>query len=446
MATGSDNLEVIIEGERHSPLSVPEASSALVRTQRDSFSGKLDIEQFVEYIRHVGHFIKIVYNGVNAAGPRFTDLQIEVQKLGYDITELYNHSYVTIDRFQATASTVSSRLESMYQFLLDGSDDAAVTTVTSLNELAKEMVIIACELKEKFEKQEKKVEGILKTAMKTKSAESKCNWEQLEKDQKEMEQMMQSQKESADRYNQLVREAEDERMEYETKEREIEERNDDLGIFGIIANAMLLPFANEAMDDALHKEMELAKKAKGLKKIDKKKIELELQQQNLYHEALQKMRDFASKLKNAKSEDEMADIVIEALHKTSGALRHLSLIMTEASRFWTYIQDRCNSLSDKNFKELMGVLNSKGEETKKKFWRGKVFTKESETYNSRWQALRSACEEYKKSIDATRADLLEYIKDNPTYDESLQRLPQLTRDFLKILDKAKNETEQKKRQ
>ena len=94
----------------------------------------------------------------------------------------------------------------------------------------------------------------------------------------------------------------------------------------------------------------------------------------------------------------------------------------------------------------MGLLNSKDEETKRKFWSGKEFTKESETYNSRWVALRSACEEYKKLIEATQADLLEYIKDNPTYDESLQRLPQLTQDFLKILDKAKNEIEQKKRQ
>ena len=48
---------------------------------------------------HVGHFVKLAYNGVNAAGPRFADLQIEVQRLCYDIARLCNESSVTIDCF-----------------------------------------------------------------------------------------------------------------------------------------------------------------------------------------------------------------------------------------------------------------------------------------------------------------------------------------------------------
>ena len=44
-------------------------------------------------------FLKLAYNGVNAAGPRFADLQIEVQRLGYDIARLCNESSVTIDCF-----------------------------------------------------------------------------------------------------------------------------------------------------------------------------------------------------------------------------------------------------------------------------------------------------------------------------------------------------------
>ena len=438
MATGSDNLEVDID----------ERSSALVHKQRDSFKEKLDIEQFVEYIGHVGHFIKIAYNGVNAAGPRFTDLQIEVQKLGFDIAKLYDDSSVTIDHFQETASTVSLRLESVHQFLLDGSDNAAVTTVTSLNELAQKMIEITSELKVKFEEQEKKVEDILEKAMRTKSVESKGKWEQLEKEQKEMEQKMQEQEKLANRYDRLVREVR-EKMTYdeEKEERQIEEKNDGPGLIGVFTGAILkavIPFAAEAIDNALYREeRESAENPKSLEDIAKEKREIELQQQNLYHEALQKMREFVSKLKNVKSEGEIADIVIEALHKTSGALRHLSLIMTEASRFWTYILDRCNSLSDKNFKDLMWLLNSKDEETKKKFWSGQVFTKESETYNSRWLALRSACEVHKRLIDATRADLYEHIKDNPTYEQSLKRLPQLMQDFLKIIDEEKKKNEKR---
>ena len=450
MATGSDNLEVYIDDERYSLLSVPEASSALVRAQRDSFSSKLDIEQFVEYMGHVGHFIKIAYNGVNAAGPRFTDLQIDIQRLGYDITKLCNESSITIDRFRVTASTVSSRLQSVYQFLLDGFDDAAIMSVTSLGELAQEMTKIACTLKEKFDEQGKKVEATLETTIKRKSDESKRK-EQLEKEQKEMEQKVQEKKELADRYDKLAREAKEERIKYEAKEeRASEERSGGPGLLNVVAGAMLtlaFPFAAGAIDDALHREeRESAEKKKRLGEISKEKREIELRQQNLHHEALQQMYEFASKLKNAKSEAEMAEVVINALHETVGALRHLSVIMMEASKFWAHIRDHCNSLSDKNFTDLMGLYASKDEETKKKFWRSDGFIKRAVSYHSRWVALQGICEEHRKLIDATRADLYKYIQDNPTYEQSLKCLPQLTQNFLQILDKAKNEIEQKKRQ
>ena len=450
MATGSDNLEVYIDDERYSLLSVPEASSALVRAQRDNFSSKLDIEQFVEYMGHVGHFIKIAYNGVNAAGPRFTDLQIDIQRLGYDITKLCNESSITIDRFRVTASTVSSRLQSVYQFLLDGFDDAAIMSVTSLGELAQEMTKIACTLKENFDEQGRKVEATLETTIKRKSDESKRK-EQLEKEQKEMEQKVQEKKELADRYDKLAREAKEERIKYEAKEgRALEERSGGPGLFNAVAGAMLtlaFPFAAGAIDDALHREeRESAEKKKRLREISKEKREIELRQQNLHHEALQQMYEFASKLKNAKSEAEMAEVVIKALHETAGALRHLSVIMMEASKFWAHIRDHCNSLSDKNFTDLMGLYASKDEETKKKFWRSDGFIKRAVSYHSQWVALQSICEEHRKLIDATRADLYKYIQDNPTYEQSLKHLPQLTQNFLQILDKAKNEIEQKKRQ
>ena len=386
MATGSDNLEVYIDDERYSLLSVPEASSALVRKQRDSFSGKLDIEQFIEYMGHVGHFIKLAYNGVNAAGPEYTDLQIDIQRLGIDITKLCNESSVTIDRFRVTASTVSSRLQSVYQFLLDGFEDAAIMSVTSLGELAQEMTKIACTLKEKFDEQGKKVEATLETTIKKKSDESKRK-EQLEKEQREMEQKVQEKKKLAERYDKLAREAKEERIKYEAKEeRALEERSGGPGLFSVVAGAMLtlaFPFAAGAIDDALHREeRESAEKRKRFGEISKEKREIELRQQNLHHEALQQMYEFASKLNSAKSEAERVEVVIKALHETAGALRHLSVIMMEAAMFWTYIQDHCNSLADKNFTNLMGLYASKDEETKKKFWRSEGFIKQAVSYHS----------------------------------------------------------------
>lgn len=452
MATGADNLEVDIEGERFSLLSPPKASSALVRKHKNESKGSLKIERFVEYMGHVGQFIKLAYNGVNAAGPRFTDLQIKIQRLGFDITDLCNESSVTIDHFQATASTVSSRLESVYGFLLDGFEDAAVMSVKSLGKLAEKMAEIAMDLKNKFKEQEEKVIVTLEITMEKGGKESEHK-EQLEEERREMEQKMQTQEELVDRYDKLVREAKEERMKYEKKEEKAIEGRSGPGVFGVIAGALLtvaLPFAAEAIDAALHKdERESAEKAKRLGEIAKEKREIELRQQNLHHEALQQMYDFASKLKNVKSEAQMAEVVIKALRETAGALRHLSVIMMEAARFWTYIQNHCNSLADEHFKNLMELYALKDEETKKGFWKSSKFITEAVKYWSLWVALRSICEEHGKLIDATRADLYEYIQDNPSYEQSFKRLPQLTQDFLQILDKAKEDNEieaQQKRQ
>ena len=446
MAAGSSgNLEVVLQSERHSLFPVPEASSALFCEQRESIKDNLDIEKFVEYMRQVGQFIKIAYNGVNAAGHRFTDLQIKIQKLGYDITELCNESSVTIDSFRVTASTVSSRLQSVYDFLLDGLEDAAVMSVESLGKLAKKMADDAKDLKKKFEKQGTKVKDTLEITMIKKGEESKHK-EHLEKEQREMEQKMQAQKELADRYDQLAREAKEERMKYERKEEKaIEEKGGGPGLFDIVAGALfkvVIPFAAENIDDALHREERAsAEKAKRLGEIAKEKREIELQKQSLHYEALQQMHEFAFKLKNAKTEAQMADVVIDALHKTAGALRQLSLIMMEAAQFWTYIQKHCNSLREGYFKEMMKEFSSYDEEMKKRLWSSKGFIREALAYRSEWIALHSICEEHKKLIDATRADLYEYIKENPTYEQSLKRLPQLTQNFLKIIDEAKERSE-----
>uniref|UniRef100_A0A1X7SER1 Uncharacterized protein n=1 Tax=Amphimedon queenslandica TaxID=400682 RepID=A0A1X7SER1_AMPQE len=154
MASGTgDSFSIDIDGESHSLLSAPNPSSQLVLAQKRELTDTLDLEKLVEYIGQVGKFIKIAYNGVNTAGPRFTDIQIKVQSLGYDITKLCNKSSVTIDNFRRTAETVSSTLESVYLFLLDGFDDAALMSVASLGKMAEKMTKLASELEKEFKEQ-----------------------------------------------------------------------------------------------------------------------------------------------------------------------------------------------------------------------------------------------------------------------------------------------------
>ena len=54
--------------------------------------GSIDLDVLVDDLRHVGDFVRIAYNGV--AG--YTDLQIKIRRIGYDVTKLCDKLAVTV--------------------------------------------------------------------------------------------------------------------------------------------------------------------------------------------------------------------------------------------------------------------------------------------------------------------------------------------------------------
>uniref|UniRef100_A0A1X7TI85 Uncharacterized protein n=1 Tax=Amphimedon queenslandica TaxID=400682 RepID=A0A1X7TI85_AMPQE len=453
MASGSGDsftLEIDIDGETeiHSLLSAPNPSSKLVLAHKGSLAGSLDLEKLVEYIGHVGKFIKIAYNGINAAGPRFTDLQIKVQSLGYDITKLCNNSSVTIDSFRGTAETVSYRLQTVYQFLLDGYDSAALKSLTSLGKMAEKMAKLASELEGKFEEQGDRVKYTLEETMKRRG-EEKIYKDEIMKRKERMEREKKLQEELAERHYKLAEEARQEKLKYEEKEIKEIDGHQVSGVLRVFAAVLTvaLPFASESIDGALNKEKRASdERAKRYGDKAREKAEIEEQKRQSHLEALQKMSEFASMIEELKTDGDMADVAIQSLHEAAGALRHLSVVMMEAAKFWKHIQKHCESLSEGFLAELIEDAKGMSVEEKKAHWRSKGFIREAVLYHARWIALHDVCKTYQKQIDLTRADLYEYITDNPDYKESKERLPILAREFIAIINEAKKRIEQERSQ
>ena len=443
MASGSGDsctLEIDIDGEteNHSLLLAPDPLSKLVLAYEGSLTGSLDLEKLVEYIGHVGKFIKIAYNGVNAAGPRFTDIQIKVQSLGYDITELCNNSSVTIDSFQGTAETVSSRLQSVYQFLLHGYNDAALKSVTSLGKMAEKMAKLASELEVKFEEQADKVKCTLDETMKQRGED------EIIKRKERIEYERKLQEELAERHYQLAEEARQEKLKYEEKEnKEIDGDHQVSGVLRVFA--AVLPFASESIDDALKKEKrESDERAKSYRDKAKEKAEIEEQKRQSHLEALQKMSEIAISIQELKNHGDIPEFAIQSLHEAAGALRHLSTIMLEASKFWKHIQNHCESMSDSYLAELIEEAKGMNVEEKKVYWRSAGFIKLAVDYHARWITLHDVCKTYQKQIDLTHADLYECITNNPDYMESKELLSALSEEFIAIISDAKEKMEQER--
>ena len=434
------STDVVIDKETHSLLKGPDESSALVLAEKKNLLGTLDLKRLVEYIGHVGKFIQIAQNGVNAAGPQFVDLQLQVQRIGYDITSLCDKSAVTIDSFRNTAQTVTTRLVSIYRFLLDGFENVAVMSIKSLEGMAKEMAKAALELQEEFEKEKEKVISALESTS-MKKAEESIRKTKMKQEQEKMEAEKQEHEKLVKKYYELAEEAKKERMKYEAEEDRELSAESPIGIFRLIGIAIIgsLPFgrAGEIVDRLSENDA-----ANRFREKAQEKREIEREKEQMYLEGLKKMADFTCKIQSHSKASDLAKVAEDALHEACGALRHLSAIMMEASLFWQHIEKHCQKLAEPYMKDqidLVVQMDDKAE--KKRFWHSDGFKMEAIQYHARWVALRNVCGEYMLQIKATREDLYALIEENPTYDESQKNLKALTEDFRSILDKAQKEIE-----
>lgn len=437
--------------EAHSLLEEPGESSALVLAEKEQLLNNLDLKELVEYIGHVGKFIQIAQNGVNAAGPEFVDLQLQVQQIGYDITSLCDKSAVTIESFQDTARTVTTRLVSIYRFLLDGFENVAVVSMESLEGMANKMAKAALELHEEFEKEKKNLISALQSTSK-KRAEESIRTTKMKQEHEKMEAEKQKHDILVKKYYKLAEEAKRERMKYEAEEdRELSKSH--IGMMRLIGAVIIgsMPFARagESLERMYEKDTrESEQRAKRYAEKAKEKREIEREREQLHLEGLQKMVDFTCKIQSYSSASDLAKVAEDALHEACGALRHLSTIMMEASFFWQHIEKHCQKLADPILKEqIKTVVNMKDKAEKKRFWQSECFTTPAIKYHAQWVALRNVCGEYMLQIKATREGLYTYIRENPTYDESRKNLQALTRNFRVKLDEAqkkiKEEAEKK---
>ena len=151
-------LEVEIGEEMYYLNKVPDESSAVVKEETEKLLGAINLKTLVDDLGRVGSFIRIAYNGVGAAGPKFTDHQIEIQRLGYDVTKLCDKSALTIAKFKKASSSILTNLQATYEYLLDNLEEMALETLSAVSKLAGDMEKAALELHDEFVAEEKNVE------------------------------------------------------------------------------------------------------------------------------------------------------------------------------------------------------------------------------------------------------------------------------------------------
>ena len=437
MASGGDDSALMKQ------ISCIEDSSDIVRKQKETLHSNLDLEKLVDDLSHTGKFIHVATNAIVGAGPKYVELQLEVQQIGYDIAKLCDKSAVAVSSFHDTADTIIATLESVYSFLLDGFETVAIGSLESLADMANEMATEAHQLKNEFEKEEKKVISAREKTVK-KGADAKLHEEKMKAEQKKNEENKRRQEKLIEMHYQLAEEAKKERKVYEEKEDEELSKSRsspiELGIRAIAtAVFQVLPMFNaSSMNETFESEKKASfDRASIHRENAMKKYEIEKEQRKLYAEELEKKSKFALEIENCKNEADMAKIAVEALHQASGALKYLSTVMMQAAHFWECMEKHCRKLASPTMNKNIEQAMKMNESTRRRFWENPKFIDDAKRYHAQWMALRSVCGDYILQIKETRAELYEHIRDNPTYEEARKRLPTMAKQLQNDLAKAK---------
>lgn len=426
--------EVVINGDSYSMAVEPAATSAVVLAEKELLLGSLDLRALVKDLGRVGNFIRVAYNGIGAGGHRFQDLQIEVQRLGYDITKLCDKSAVTIAHFKSATKTVLVELKATYQFLLDGLEDMGVDTLSTLSTIAGKMAVAAEELQKEFEKEETKVVSVLEDTQQRKGLES-ARLKQIEEDRARLEAERKTQEDLIKRYAKLEEEARAEKIKYEKKEDK--ELSSGGSFFRKLGNAIT---SKIGLGDLFETDEEVAARANRWAQKSLQKLEIEKEQRKLRYDALQDMSKFAYQLQNLDKEEDTTKLAIDSLHEAAAAMKRLSLIMWQAALFWYQLQQHCLNLADTSLQErIMKFASKYPPERRRAYWTSDGFKQQMMYFYARWVALYSVSDEYLQQIKLTQKDLYQYITENPTYQESRDNLKTLAATFLDDLKQAQDQ-------
>lgn len=430
----SKEVSVDIDGETFSLVKIPDVRSQLVKRSKEDLTGSLDLASLVNDLAKLGSFIRVAYNGVAGS----TKLQIKVQKVGYKITKLADKSAVTVQNFKSASTSVLQELQGTYEFLLDGLEEMALETLSLLSKVAEQMAKAAEELHTDFEAATTDVIEALEDTQTEKGCQEdwkkkmKEEQKEFELKRKKAEELQKEANKAEEMFNKLYDEAQQREDEALASEGDILKSlsNSVSSVLGAglsLVTGDLDKFEKnieKIVSNSAYKDAKNQANAEKMKHLDDMKKQRELRM-----EANQQCIEFVERIKNCKDNDSLADVAIDALHNSVGALKSLSAIMMNAALFWRQMQKHCETLAQKDMQQMVERAMKFPDEKRLKVWTSSTFKKKAVGYYSKWVALDDVCGEYMVQIKETRKDLYAYLEENPTIEQSRENVRMLAESF-----------------
>ena len=420
---------VMIGDTTYSMVELPGSETKIVEDERGKLLGHIDLRSLVQDMGHVGRFINLATHGMAAAGPdsEYVELELEVQRLGYDVTRLCAKSADTVTRFRSETTTILIDLEPTYEYLLDGYEDQALETLSSVPDIAGRFAEAAKELHSSFNEETLKVAQILEKTRET-EADREYYARQREVDKKYQQIINEREKKQYMKIQEELEKAEQSFFDSELKESDaIVNLNDKKEgslyrkVYGILGIASI-----EQSQESKERQLEEFKK----RKVDARKTMMEKEEKG--EQTYQNMNNAFDEVEYYEREVNLAKSSAEALHEAREGLKTLTATMMQAAFFWKRMQDYCKLLSDSKLKDTVEKeMDEHSDERQIKSLILMPFKKKVVHFNAGWVALDGVCDEYMGSIKETQKELYKYIRENPTQEEAKKTIRSLAANFQK---------------
>ena len=376
----------------YSMVELPGSETQVVVDERRKLLGDIHLRTFVQDLGHVKRYIQLANDRMAAASsdPECGELQLEVQRLGYNVTRLCANSADTVSNCNRNSITILTDLQPMYEYLLDGFEDLALETLASVSDIAAQCAKAAEELNNSFDEIINIVERILQKMQKMK-AEKEHTMKQREADFTTQEMKCQYE------YQQFIKALNDKNKAEESyfgsklkQEKAIENFSDKKaggllqGVYKVIGIASIEQ-TQESKD----------KQYKYLNEIKMEDLKMTLDKEEKVDQVLQSLGKSIIELQRYSREVLMANSSANALHQAIEGLKPLRGTMIQAKHFWKRMKEHCKALSDSKLRDTVAKeMREHSDEQQLKFWISMPFKKQVVRLIAGWVALDDVCGEY----------------------------------------------------
>jgi len=427
---------VTIEGESYSLLMVPASSTAVVASIKEEMLETVNLKQVAIDLNNLGMFLRVAYNGVVG----YTDLQIQVRGVYYNVADLCDESVCTINKFSRSSKTAIQYLQSAYQFFLKDNFKAGFKTLSHVAKLAKKLAEVAGSLEQKYDAEYKRVQEVENSAMKKKESveermtKQKHIEEKIQGATQKEQDLLKKESASRDDYEQVDKTLDDclkQKIDIEREHYHWKREQPSLGFLKTLGNKICHVLTkNEAYATPKAPTAGISQSIDHYNKKKEEILESIAEQERQRQELLTQMASFTDELQQCVGTGgPLGESAVQSLQYAIKALGNLARTMAVAKRYWEGMGDLCGGVSESH--EYLEALVENDEIVK--MLEDDTFKEHAIRYFGSWVALNDICEEYKGEIEDVQKNVNLQIRECPSPEEARAAVLGLAEQFKKQL-------------